>query len=309
MVTAEEQGLLGSQYYAEFPLYPLQKTLANINIDGINQWGRTKDLTLIGLGASDLDDYARAAADEQGRVLRPDAEPEKGFYYRSDHFNFAKKGVPALDPDSGIDFIGKPADYGKKKRDEYTSVDYHAPSDQVKAGLGSQRRGRRRQAVPRRRVPARAGRQVPGVEAGQRIQGHPRQDARKVDGDSEPLRLGELGPAVRPLSRRGVGRAGARRPASLRDAHPRGRAGRPELDHDPSETRRVPKGVRSVRSDGKSRHTTRESGARSSPTPASSATGSRSTRPSATRARSSRCGKSSAASTRTSGVSSAAGRR
>jgi Zn-dependent M28 family amino/carboxypeptidase len=132
MVTAEEQGLLGSQYYAEFPLYPLQKTLANINIDGINQWGRTKDLTLVGLGASDLDDYARAAADEQGRVLRPDAEPEKGFYYRSDHFNFAKKGVPALDPDSGIDFIGKPADYGKKKRDEYTSVDYHQPSDQVK---------------------------------------------------------------------------------------------------------------------------------------------------------------------------------
>ena len=132
MVTAEEQGLLGSQYYAEFPLYPLAKTLANINIDGINQWGRTKDLTLIGLGASDLDDYARAAADEQGRVLRPDAEPEKGFYYRSDHFNFAKKGVPALDPDSGIDFIGKPADYGKKKRDEYTAVDYHQPSDQVK---------------------------------------------------------------------------------------------------------------------------------------------------------------------------------
>jgi Zn-dependent M28 family amino/carboxypeptidase len=132
MVTAEEQGLLGSQYYAEFPLYLLQKTLANINIDGINQWGRTKDLTLIGLGASDLDDYTRAAADEQGRVLRPDAEPEKGFYYRSDHFNFAKKGVPALDPDSGIEFLGKPADYGKKKRDEYTSVDYHAPSDQVK---------------------------------------------------------------------------------------------------------------------------------------------------------------------------------
>jgi Zn-dependent M28 family amino/carboxypeptidase len=132
MVTAEEQGLLGSQYYAEFPLYPLEKTLANINIDGINQWGRTKDLTLIGLGASDLDDYARDAAAEQGRVLRPDAEPEKGFYYRSDHFNFAKKGVPALDPDAGIDFIGKSADYGKKKRDEYTSTDYHQPSDQVK---------------------------------------------------------------------------------------------------------------------------------------------------------------------------------
>ena len=133
MVSAEEQGLLGSRYYADFPLYPLNKTLANINVDGVNQWGRTKDLTVIGLGASDLDEYARAAAAEQGRELRPDAEPEKGFYYRSDHFNFALKGVPAFDPDSGIDFIGKPAAYGKEKRDEYTSRDYHAPSDVIKA--------------------------------------------------------------------------------------------------------------------------------------------------------------------------------
>jgi Zn-dependent M28 family amino/carboxypeptidase len=132
MVTAEEQGLLGSQYYADFPLYPLAKTVANINIDGINQWGRTKDLTVIGLGASDLDDYAREAAAEQGRVLRPDAEPEKGFYYRSDHFNFAKKGVPAFDPDSGIDFLGKPAGFGQQKRDEYNKIDYHQPSDEVK---------------------------------------------------------------------------------------------------------------------------------------------------------------------------------
>jgi len=131
-VTAEEQGLLGSQYYADFPLYPLEKTLAVINVDGINQWGRTKDLTVIGLGASDLDDYAQPAAAEQNRVLRPDAEPEKGFYYRSDHFNFAKKGVPAFDPDAGVDFIGKPEGYGKQKRDEYTSRDYHAPSDEIK---------------------------------------------------------------------------------------------------------------------------------------------------------------------------------
>jgi Zn-dependent M28 family amino/carboxypeptidase len=131
-VTAEEQGLLGSQYYAEFPLYPLAKTIANINIDGINQWGRTSDLTVIGLGNSELDDYARDAASEQSRVLRPDAEPEKGFYYRSDHFNFAKKGVPAFDPDAGTKFTGKPDDYGTKKRDEYTSRDYHAPSDHVK---------------------------------------------------------------------------------------------------------------------------------------------------------------------------------
>src|SRR3954468_7670393 len=132
MVTAEEQGLLGSQYYSVTPLYPLAKTAANINIDGVNQWGRTKDITVIGLGASDLDDYLRQAAQEQGRTLTPDPEPEKGFYYRSDHFNFAKQGVPALDPDAGVDFIGKPADWGKKKRDEYTENDYHAPSDQVK---------------------------------------------------------------------------------------------------------------------------------------------------------------------------------
>jgi Zn-dependent M28 family amino/carboxypeptidase len=132
LVTAEEQGLLGSQYYSVNPLYPLNRTLANINIDGVNQWGRTKDITVIGMGASDLDEYLQAAAQEQGRTLRPDPEPEKGFYYRSDHFNFAKNGVPALNPDAGIDYVGKSADYSQKKRDEYTNVDYHAPSDEMK---------------------------------------------------------------------------------------------------------------------------------------------------------------------------------
>jgi len=132
MVTAEEQGLLGSEYYSVTPVYPLAKTLANINIDGVNKWGRTKDVTVIGLGNSDLDDYLREAAGEQGRILRPDAEPEKGFYYRSDHFNFAKQGVPALDPEAGIDFVGKPPEYGRQKRDEFTSKDYHQPSDEVK---------------------------------------------------------------------------------------------------------------------------------------------------------------------------------
>jgi Zn-dependent M28 family amino/carboxypeptidase len=130
-VTAEEQGLLGSEYYAVTPVYPLAKTLANINIDGINVHGRTKDITLIGYGASDLDDYTRAAAAEQGRTIRPDAEPEKGGYYRSDHFNFAKLGVPALDPDEGVDFIGKPAGYGQKVRDEYTNKRYHSPADVI----------------------------------------------------------------------------------------------------------------------------------------------------------------------------------
>jgi Zn-dependent M28 family amino/carboxypeptidase len=114
------------------PVYPLEKTVANINIDGINQWGRTKDVTVIGMGASDLDDYLRDAATEQGRTLRPDPEPEKGFYYRSDHFNFAKQGVPALYIDSGVEFVDKPADYGQKKREEYTADDYHKPSDEIK---------------------------------------------------------------------------------------------------------------------------------------------------------------------------------
>jgi Zn-dependent M28 family amino/carboxypeptidase len=130
-VTAEEQGLLGSQYYSVSPIYPLAKTLADINMDGLNVHGRTRDLILVGFGASDLDQYAIDAAGEQGRVIRPDAEPEKGFYYRSDHFNFAKQGVPALDPDDGIEYVGKPADFGRRVKDDYTEHRYHKPSDVV----------------------------------------------------------------------------------------------------------------------------------------------------------------------------------
>jgi Zn-dependent M28 family amino/carboxypeptidase len=131
-VTAEEQGLLGSRYYAEHPLYPLEKTLAAINMDGLNVLGKTKDLIVVGLGMSTLDEYVKAVAAEQGRVVKPDAEPEKGFYYRSDHFNFAKQGVPALDPGAGIDFVGKPEGWGLEMRDRYTAQDYHKPSDTVK---------------------------------------------------------------------------------------------------------------------------------------------------------------------------------
>jgi Zn-dependent M28 family amino/carboxypeptidase len=131
-VTAEEKGLVGAKYYATHPLYPLTKTVANINIDGINQWGKTSDFTVIGLGNSTLDDDLLTVLKAANRTVRPDAEPEKGFYYRSDHFEFAKQGVPALDIDAGIDFIGKPNGYGIKKRDEYTNKDYHAVSDEVK---------------------------------------------------------------------------------------------------------------------------------------------------------------------------------
>jgi Zn-dependent M28 family amino/carboxypeptidase len=128
-VTAEEQGLLGSQYYSVTPIHPLSKTVADINMDSWNVHGRTKDLTLIGYGASDLDDYARDVAAEQGRVVHGDAEPEKGFYYRSDHFNFAKQGVPALNPDAGVDYIGKPPEYARQVRDEWNQNRYHTPKD------------------------------------------------------------------------------------------------------------------------------------------------------------------------------------
>jgi len=131
-VTAEEKGLVGAKYYAQHPLYPLANTAADINMDGVNQWGKTSDFTVIGLGNSTLDDVLTRVLRADGRTARSDPEPEKGFYYRSDHFEFAKQGVPALDPESGIDYVGKPNGYGMQKRDEYTNKDYHKPSDEVK---------------------------------------------------------------------------------------------------------------------------------------------------------------------------------
>jgi Zn-dependent M28 family amino/carboxypeptidase len=131
-VTGEEKGLLGTKYYANNPLYPLERTVADINMDGLNQWGRTSDVIVIGLGNSTLDDVITETAKAHGRTIKPDAEPEKGFFYRSDHFEFAKHGVPALYTNSGVDFIGKPQDYGMKKRDEYTANDYHKVTDEVK---------------------------------------------------------------------------------------------------------------------------------------------------------------------------------
>ncbi|MCZ6766041.1 MAG: M20/M25/M40 family metallo-hydrolase, partial [bacterium] len=110
--TAEESGLLGAYHYAEQPLYPLAKTVAVINIDGLNVWGGTSDMVVVGFGNSDLDRYLEKAIVSQERYLRPDAEPEKGYYYRSDHFPFAKKGVPALYADSGIEYVGRPSDWG-----------------------------------------------------------------------------------------------------------------------------------------------------------------------------------------------------
>ena len=130
-VTAEEQGLLGSQFYAEHPLYPLAHTAVNINMDGMNVHGLTSDIVQIGRGASTLDDIVETVAKDQGRVVKLDPEPEKGFYYRSDHFEFAKNGVPAFDPDEGVDFIGKPEGWGLEERRKYTAERYHKPADKI----------------------------------------------------------------------------------------------------------------------------------------------------------------------------------
>jgi Zn-dependent M28 family amino/carboxypeptidase len=131
-VTAEEQGLLGSEYYASNPVWPLDKTLAVINLEMLNVHGKTRDLTVVGLGLSDLDDVAAVIADEQGRYLKPDPEPERGMFYRSDHFSLARRGVPAFEPDHGDDFIGKPEGYGKEARRDFFANLYHKPTDSVK---------------------------------------------------------------------------------------------------------------------------------------------------------------------------------
>ena len=129
-LTAEESGLLGASYYATHPIYPLEKTVALINIDGLNVWGRTADMVVIGYGQSDLDTYLEKAIEAQDRHLQPDAESEKGYYYRSDHFPFAKKGVPALYADSGVDYRGKGRQWGLSVKRECTNSRYHKPQDE-----------------------------------------------------------------------------------------------------------------------------------------------------------------------------------
>jgi Zn-dependent M28 family amino/carboxypeptidase len=133
-VTAEEQGLLGSKHYAINPVYPLNRTVAAINMDGLNVDGPMRDITIVGYGNSALDDYLAMAAETQGRRVRPDPEPEKGFYYRSDHFEFAKRGVPALYPDAGIDHVEHGEEWTMQRRADYTANRYHKLSDEYDPG-------------------------------------------------------------------------------------------------------------------------------------------------------------------------------
>jgi Zn-dependent M28 family amino/carboxypeptidase len=134
--TAEEKGLVGAHYYVEHPLYPLRQTMADINLDYFSNWGwgRTHDFSIVGIGNSTLDDLTAAAVRAQGRVLTGDTAPEQGFYFRSDHYEFARVGIPSLETSPGIDYTGRPVNFGTQKRNDYISHDYHQPSDVIKPG-------------------------------------------------------------------------------------------------------------------------------------------------------------------------------
>ncbi len=130
-VAAEEQGLLGSQFLAQNPPVPTGMMTANLNFDGANIWGRTSDVTYIGYGKSSLDAVVERHAAAQGRSVKPDQFPDKGYFYRSDQFNFAKVGVPALYLDPGTEYIGKPEGFGKETVEAWTATHYHQPSDEL----------------------------------------------------------------------------------------------------------------------------------------------------------------------------------
>ncbi len=131
--TSEEQGLLGAQYYARHPLYPIAKTLVDINIDGINPYGRTSDVAITGAGKSSVDDIVTAVAARQNRRVVPEQFPEHGGFYRADQFEFAKAGIPGIYAKSASSFIGKPAGYGVERSKEYVDHAYHKVDDVVRA--------------------------------------------------------------------------------------------------------------------------------------------------------------------------------
>jgi Zn-dependent M28 family amino/carboxypeptidase len=131
-VAAEEQGLLGSQYFAEHPTVPAGRIAVNINYDGGDIWGRTRDVTYVGKGKSTLDAVVDQIAKRQERTVKSDQFPDRGYFYRSDQFNFAKIGVPALYLDTGTDFIGKPEGWGRQQVEYYEEHHYHQPSDEIR---------------------------------------------------------------------------------------------------------------------------------------------------------------------------------
>jgi Zn-dependent M28 family amino/carboxypeptidase len=136
-LTGEEQGLLGSEYYATHPLVPVKNTVANINIDAMQPIGKTKDIVAVGFGQSELEDYLTESAKKQGRVVVKDQNPSAGYYFRSDHFNFAKVGIPALYTETGEESEvsnGISSNIGKVLKEDYTKNRYHAPGDNFEPG-------------------------------------------------------------------------------------------------------------------------------------------------------------------------------
>ncbi len=129
-VTAEESGLLGSEYFAEYPPIQLSNIVAGYNFDGVLPVGKTNDVIVVGYGASDLEDILKEELDKVGKYITPDPFPEKGFFYRSDHISFAKKGVPMLYADGGIDKTDGDIEAGEKLSIDYTKYHYHQPSDE-----------------------------------------------------------------------------------------------------------------------------------------------------------------------------------
>lgn len=129
-VTAEESGLLGSKYYAENPVYPLGQTVGGVNMDGLNVIGATKDVVVVGPGLSQLDDYVGRYTEAGKRVVALDPDPEKGYYYRSDHFSFARLGVPMMYASGGEDLVVGGRSAGKAAADDYTTNRYHKPQDE-----------------------------------------------------------------------------------------------------------------------------------------------------------------------------------
>ncbi len=132
-VTAEESGLLGSKYYAEHPLFPLAQTVGGVNMDGLNVLGATKDVTIVGIGKSELDEYVTRWAAKGNRTITPEPTPEKGYYYRSDHFSLARLGVPMLDAGSGEDLVNGGTAAGHAAAEDYTVNRYHKPQDEYDA--------------------------------------------------------------------------------------------------------------------------------------------------------------------------------
>lgn len=136
-VTAEEQGLLGSKYYAENPIYPPSNTVANINMDGLTYYGPMKDLTVVGYGQSELDDLAEAIAKTQDRYIIPDPNPGKGYFFRSDHFQFAKVGIPAMFASGSYEHMTKGVEYVEELSNDFETNKYHRPADEYDAALWS----------------------------------------------------------------------------------------------------------------------------------------------------------------------------